>query len=454
MFEHSTTPSSLEMGCGNCSLVSVLPVSKSSTCQQSSLAFRNCRRTFLGTGAIQTRERVGMVGRPFVPLYLKLKLRSNTRLPFSPLLDGASISCASENRGSDRNSANRSICNAVRAEAEQLNGEESQEDAQRNCQGKVSKEQSEDAQDSELERQEQRSQLQKRIIYGLGIGIGMGGVVLAGGWIFTVALAWAVLVGTREYFELVRSRGIATGMTPPPRYVSRVCSAICAVMPLMTLYFGGRMGVAVTSSAFFLATVLLLQRGSPRFAQLSSAIFGLFYCGYLPCFWVKLRCGLAVPALNTKLAASWPVLLGGQAQWTVGLVATFMSVSSIIAADTGAFLGGKIFGRTPLTDVSPKKTLEGAFAGLSASVAVTIILSKFFCWPTSLLSTSAFAVLNFTGSLFGDLIESMIKRDAGVKDSGRLIPGHGGLLDRVDSYMFTGALVYSFVKTGLPLFGV
>jgi hypothetical protein len=66
-------------------------------------------------------------------------------------------------------------------------------------------------------------------------------------------------------------------------------------------YFGGRMGVAVTSSAFFLATVLLLQRGSPRFAQLSSAIFGLFYCGYLPCFWVKLRCGLAAPALNTSM---------------------------------------------------------------------------------------------------------------------------------------------------------
>lgn len=222
----------------------------------------------------------------------------------------------------------------------------------------------------------------------------------------------------------------------------------------MTLYFGGRMGVAVTSFAFFLAIVLLLQRGSPRFAQLSSAIFGLFYCGYLPCFWIKLRCGLSAPALNTTIGASWPVLLGGRAQWTVGLVATLISFSSIIAADTGAFLGGKTFGRTPLTVVSPKKTLEGAFAGFSASVAVTIILSKVFNWPTSFLSASAFGVLTFMGSLFGDLIESMIKRDAGVKDSGQLIPGHGGLLDRVDSYMFTGALVYSFVKTGLPLYGV
>lgn len=64
-------------------------------------------------------------------------------------------------------------------------------------------------------------------------------------------------------------------------------------------YFG-QIDVSVTSAAFIVAIALLLQRGNPRFAQLSSAFFGLFYCGYLPCFWVKLRCGLAAPALNTS----------------------------------------------------------------------------------------------------------------------------------------------------------
>ncbi|WCJ22918.1 Phosphatidate cytidylyltransferase 4 chloroplastic [Euphorbia peplus] len=297
------------------------------------------------------------------------------------------------------------------------------------------------------------SQLRNRVVFGLGIGISVGGVVLAGGWVFTLALAAAVFVGSREYFELVRSRGIAEGMTPPPRYASRVCSVICALMPIVTLYFG-QIDIPVTFAAFVVAMSLLLQRGNPRFSQLSSTMFGLFYCGYLPSFWVKLRCGLAVPALNTRIGAAWPVLFGGQAHWTVGLVATLLSMSSIIAADTYAFLGGKAFGRTPLTSVSPKKTWEGTIAGLAGCIATSLVLSKIFSWPISLLSAIPFGFLNFFGSIFGDLTESMIKRDAGVKDSGSLIPGHGGVLDRVDSYIFTGALVYSFVKTFLPLYGV
>lgn len=307
--------------------------------------------------------------------------------------------------------------------------------------------------DSVSQLQQKASQLKKRIIFGLGIGISAGGIVLAGGWVFTVALAVVVFVGAREYFELVRSRGITAGMTPPPRYVSRVCSVICAFMPVLTLYFG-QIDIPVTFAAFVVAMSLLLQRGNPRFSQLSSTIFGLFYCGYLPCFWVKLRCGLAAPALNTRIGTTWPVLLGGQAHWTVGLVATLISMSSIIAADTYAFIGGKAFGRTLLTRISPKKTWEGTIIGLGGCIATSVVLSKFFCWPTSLLSAIALGFLNFFGSIFGDLTESMIKRDAGVKDSGSLIPGHGGILDRSDSYIFTGALAYSFVKTFLPLYGV
>ncbi|XP_022856130.1 phosphatidate cytidylyltransferase 4, chloroplastic-like [Olea europaea var. sylvestris] len=291
---------------------------------------------------------------------------------------------------------------------------------------------------TDSEHLQKASQLKKRVIFGLGIGVSAGGVVLAGGWVFTMALAVAVFVGAREYFELVRSRGIAAGMTPPPRYVSRVCSVICALMPILTLK---SMDLSFEFSA--------RQLNVP-----SLTLKLLLVCGYLPCFGFKLECGLAAPAVNTRVVASWPVLLGGRTQWTVGLVATLISVSSIIAADTCAFIWGKAFGRTPLTSISPKKTWEGALAGLGGCIATSIILAKTLSWPTSVLSAVAFGFLNYFGSLFGDLTESMIKRDAGVKDSGSLIPGHGGLLDRVDSYIFTGALAYSFVKIFLPLYGV
>ncbi|GAB2235342.1 hypothetical protein Droror1_Dr00025765 [Drosera rotundifolia] len=297
------------------------------------------------------------------------------------------------------------------------------------------------------------SQLKKRVLSGLAVGIAAGTVVLAGGWVFTTAVSAAVFVGAREYFELVRSHGITAGMTPPPRYVSRFCSIICALMPILTLYYG-HIDVPASFATFGVVIALLLQRENPRFAQLSSAMFGLFYCGFLPCFWVKLRCNLAVPSLNTGISRVWPILLGGQTHWTVGLVASLISISSVIAADTFAFLGGKAFGRTPLISISPKKTWEGAVVGFIGCIATATILSKILGWPQSFLSLVAFGCLIFFGSLFGDLMESMIKRDAGVKDSGSLIPGHGGVLDRADSYIFTGALAYSFVKVFLPLFGV
>ena len=146
--------------------------------------------------------------------------------------------------------------------------------------------------------------------------------------------------------------------------------------------------------------------------------------------------------------------LGGLTHWTVGLIATFMAVACIIAADTGAYFTGKRFGRTPLSSISPKKTVEGAIGGLAWSVAVALAFWRAFHWPLNPFIAVALGVMIFVASLFGDLLESVMKRSAGLKDASELIPGHGGLLDRFDSYMFTGAIVYFAIKFVLPLFGV
>ena len=88
----------------------------------------------------------------------------------------------------------------------------------------------------EKEERKPKSQIWNRVVFGTGIGLFTAGAVIAGGWWFTTCIASVVLIATMEYFKLVRSDGIADGMTPPPRTVSRACSIICAGMPLMTLY--------------------------------------------------------------------------------------------------------------------------------------------------------------------------------------------------------------------------
>ena len=145
-----------------------------------------------------------------------------------------------------------------------------------------------------------------------------------------------------------------------------------------------------------------------------------------------------------------PALLSPLTSWTVGLVATFASALCIVAADTGAYVIGKTMGKTKLTEISPKKTVEGALGGLASSIVVALGVYKVFLWPASPFAAAVLGAITFFASLVGDLIESIIKRDAEMKDSGNLIPGHGGLLDRFDSYMFTGAVNFFYIIFVLP----
>ncbi|PMB04894.1 phosphatidate cytidylyltransferase, partial [Fischerella thermalis CCMEE 5196] len=101
--------------------------------------------------------------------------------------------------------------------------------------------------------------------------------------------------------------------------------------------------------------------------------------------------------------------------------------------------------------ISPKKTVEGAVFGVAASVMVAFATAYYFNWPKYPITGLILGLLIGVAGLLGDLTESMLKRDAGVKDSGQLIPGHGGILDRTDSYIFTAPLVYYFISLLLPL---
>lgn len=114
------------------------------------------------------------------------------------------------------------------------------------------------------------------------------------------------------------------------------------------------------------------------------------------------------------------------------------------AGDIGAYYVGSRLGRRPLAPhISPKKTVEGALGGIAAPVLVAVVCQPWI-WPAVAVGTALWVGgLLAAAGMLGDLAESAIKRAAGVKDSGRLIPGHGGVLDRLDSLFFAGPTLYA-----------
>lgn len=116
------------------------------------------------------------------------------------------------------------------------------------------------------------------------------------------------------------------------------------------------------------------------------------------------------------------------------------------AGDTGAYFVGKSLGKNKLFErISPKKTWEGTFGGMVFSLFIAYIFAQFFN-SLSLLHWEIIGLITFVFGAFGDLVESLFKRNIGIKDSGRLIPGHGGFLDRFDGLLLASPMVYIYIK--------
>ncbi len=119
----------------------------------------------------------------------------------------------------------------------------------------------------------------------------------------------------------------------------------------------------------------------------------------------------------------------------------------VFATDTGAYAVGRLLGRHKLAPrVSPAKTIEGAIGGLVCSVAASVALDYLLDLPHKPILIVALGLALGLAAELGDLAESAVKRRLGVKDMGRLFPGHGGVLDRLDSVLFAGAVVYYIVR--------
>lgn len=282
-----------------------------------------------------------------------------------------------------------------------------------------------------------------RIISGI-IAIALAlALVLLGGWYFTAGFSVIVFLGQLEIFQLVRAKGILPAAKT---------TLLVSQMLLLTAHIAPHLvGALLTIGGTFICFYLLFQPKFATIADVAASILGLFYGGYLPSFWIRLRDLGRPSATNLPLGGYWPEHWLPITDLPQGLTVTLLAFACIWASDIGAYAVGRLIGRTPLSNISPKKTVEGALFGMAASIGVGLWGSYTLQWPLWPLSGSALGILIGTSSLLGDLTESLMKRDAGVKDSGDLIPGHGGMLDRTDSYVFTGALVYYFVTLLLPV---
>ncbi len=254
-------------------------------------------------------------------------------------------------------------------------------------------------------------------------------IVLAlGGPVLAAAVALITAVAATEVFRLLKGAGYA------PFAALGTALALVIVLDAAVPDLLDGSGLLLGAIGIVLVAIASFTRIEPRDGLQSwmATVFGAFYISLLSFI---IRLGNAAPEIpaNSPLSA-----IGAERGWILLLILAVWSY------DTGAYLVGKNLGRTKfLTHISPSKTIEGLIGGV---VAATIVVGLML-WALGENPAHALALgpLTALAAQAGDLAESVIKRAAGAKDSGTLIPGHGGMLDRVDSFVFAAPVVTLYV---------
>lgn len=212
---------------------------------------------------------------------------------------------------------------------------------------------------------------------------------------------------------------------PVERVATIFCTALAAV--LMSFYpFMSELIIPILAVLIFAVCLLFMWRAKelPGVGnRIGLCVFCIVYLGIAFPFWGAVR--------NMPDGSSLVLL----------------ALAPACLCDTLAFLVGRTMGRHKFAPkVSPNKTMEGFVGALLGSLIGSLLVWKVLLPEIALLHVIAIALIVWITSPFGDLIESMFKRSCGVKDSGSIIPGHGGFLDRLDALVFTGPAVYLYIK--------
>lgn len=260
------------------------------------------------------------------------------------------------------------------------------------------------------------SVLGRRILSGLIYGVVSLFAVWVGGAAFVGAVLAMALLGGREYQSMVARSGYGPLRTMQYGLTTFLIIAWAWLAPEVAQ--GGLVLIFVSSLAW---QVVRTSASEQPYLDWAITLAGGLYLGWLSAHFVLLR---ALPR-----GLEW-MLLALAAAW---------------GCDSLAYVCGRAWGRHSFfADVSPHKTLEGALAGwLGGTLAVVLLGSAL---GLSALWTLGLGLVCSLAAIFGDLAESLIKRQTGVKDSGGLVPGHGGVLDRLDSLLFVVVFAYYYVR--------
>ncbi|MFA5119170.1 MAG: phosphatidate cytidylyltransferase [Candidatus Omnitrophota bacterium] len=241
-------------------------------------------------------------------------------------------------------------------------------------------------------------------------------------WLCGLVATAVIIIGLYEFFGMLENKGV--------RIYKYFGIGMGAVIPLSIAV---RFEPTKTWELFFIVVALLFliimqlkrRQHSGTIVDISTTVFGILYVAWFGSFFVKIR-----------------YLPNG-----VWLLAALIIITKL--GDIGAFLVGSRFGHTPLIPrISPNKSVEGAIGGLAFSAAAAVALKVFL--PFSYGHLIFLGV--FLGALgqLGDLSESLMKRDCKIKDSSNIIPGIGGVLDLIDSLLFTAPVFYFYLSITLP----
>lgn len=288
--------------------------------------------------------------------------------------------------------------------------------------------------------------LRKRWITGLSLGA-MGTVWIASGnSYFMLGFLLMSLIVQIEYYDMVKATGVL-----PAEKTGVLSSLMCYVTAAMFPKYHEL--VMPLSATMLMLWLLIFNKKSAKISEISTSLLGMFYIGYLPSFWVRLRALHSVSFLAPNIFTKW----NPKSHLAAGPFITWWTWVSIVLADVTAYFVGKKFGKHKLSTISsaagsasPGKTVEGALGGFVSCILFSILGAYIMNWPYWFSLGLIYGLILSFIALVGDLTASMMKRDAGVKDTGSLLPGHGGLLDRFDSYMFTAPVAYFFYHDILP----